>query len=39
LCSVSRRAISWYGVIRSTVTTDVVITSLTQRAHRLDRDP
>jgi len=38
LCSVSRRAISWYGVIRSTVTTDVVITSPTRRAHRLCRD-
>ena len=34
LCWVSRRSISWYGVIRSTVTTEVVITSLTRRAHR-----
>ena len=39
VCSVSRRAISWYGAIRSTVTTDVVITSLTRRARRLCRDP
>jgi hypothetical protein len=33
-CSASSRSISWYGVIRSTVTTEVVITSLTLRAHR-----
>ena len=39
LRSVSTRSISWYGVIRSTVTTEVVITSLTLRAHRRCRVP